>query len=145
MARIDFSWLMGGPQGSGVESGANVFSRVCAEMGYHIFGKREFYSNIKGEHSYFVVRVSDREIHSNVNEISLMVSFDAETIFRHFTEVPDGGGIIYDLDLENANTEEVNTLDHPFKERLKQLLASKNKPLTIKGALEIAKENGVHL
>ena len=41
MASIDFSWLIGGPQGSGVESGANVFSKVCAEVGYQIFGKRE--------------------------------------------------------------------------------------------------------
>ena len=42
----DFTWLIGGPQGSGVESGANIFSKVCAQMGYQIFGKREFYSNI---------------------------------------------------------------------------------------------------
>ena len=28
-----------------------------------------------------------KNIHSNVNEVNLMVSFDAETIFRHFDEV----------------------------------------------------------
>ena len=44
MSTTDFTWLIGGPQGSGVESGANIFSKVCAEMGYQIFGKREFYS-----------------------------------------------------------------------------------------------------
>lgn len=145
MNKVDFSWLIGGPQGSGVESGANVFSRVCAEMGYNIFGKREFYSNIKGEHSYFVVRISDQEIRSNVNDISLMVSFDAETIFRHFDEVSNDGGIIYDLDLEKSTTEEVLTLDSPFKTRLHELLESKNKPFTIKGVLEIAQEKGVKL
>ena len=73
----DFTWLIGGPQGSGVESGANIFSKVCAHMGYQIFGKREFYSNIKGEHSYFTVRISNENIHSNVNDVNLMVSFDA--------------------------------------------------------------------
>jgi len=52
VSSTDFTWLIGGPQGSGVESGANIFSKVCAQMGYQIFGKREFYSNIKGEHSY---------------------------------------------------------------------------------------------
>ena len=84
MSSVDFTWLIGGPQGSGVESGANIFSKVCAEMGYQIFGKREFYSNIKGEHSYFTVRVANKKIHSNVNDVTLMTSFDAETIFRHF-------------------------------------------------------------
>ena len=145
MSSTDFTWLIGGPQGSGVESGANIFSKVCAEMGYQIFGKREFYSNIKGEHSYFTVRISDENIHSNVNAVNLMVSFDAETIFRHFDEIVSDGGIIYDSELENITTDRVNTLDSPFKDRLHKFLESKNKPFTIAGVLEVAKENGVKL
>ncbi|NWJ20276.1 2-oxoacid:acceptor oxidoreductase subunit alpha [Marine Group I thaumarchaeote] len=145
MSSVDFTWLIGGPQGSGVESGANIFSKVCAEMGYQIFGKREFYSNIKGEHSYFTVRVADQQIRSNVNDVTLMVSFDAETIFRHFNEVSSNGGIIYDSELEDVNTEGVRSLDSPFKERLHKYLESKNKPFTIGGVLEIAKEKGVNL
>jgi len=145
MSFVDFTWLIGGPQGSGVESGANIFSRVCAEMGYQVFGKREFYSNIKGEHSYFTLRISDQKIHSTVNDVNLMVSFDAETIFRHFDEVISGGGIIYDSDLEKIKTDDVNTLDAPFKERLHKDLELKNKPFTIPGVLEIAKEKGVSL
>ena len=145
MSSVDFTWLIGGPQGSGVESGANIFSKVCAEMGYQIFGKREFYSNIKGEHSYFTVRVANKKIHSNVNDVTLMTSFDAETIFRHFGEVMSGGGIIYDSDLENTKTDSVRTLDEPFKERLHKELESKNKPFSIAGVLDIAKENGVKL
>ena len=145
MGSTDFTWLIGGPQGSGVESGANIFSKVCAEMGYQIFGKREFYSNIKGEHSYFTVRISDENIHSNVNAVNLMVSFDAETIFRHYDEISSDGAIIYDSELENITTDRVNTLDSPFKDRLHKFLESKNKPFTIAGVLEVAKENGVKL
>jgi len=145
VSSVDFTWLIGGPQGSGVESGANIFSRVCAEMGYQVFGKREFYSNIKGEHSYFTVRIADKKIHSNVNDVTLMASFDAETIFRHYEEVIPGGGIIYDADLEDTTTDKVHTLDAPFKERLHKELESKNKPFSIAGVLEIAKEKGVLL
>ena len=145
MSSTDFTWLIGGPQGSGVESAANIFSKVCAEMGYQVFGKREFYSNIKGEHSYFTVRVADEKINSNVNDVNLMASFDAETIFRHYDEMISGGGIIYDSDLEETKTDAVHTLDAPFKERLHKELESKNKPFTIAGVLEIAKENGVKL
>ncbi len=145
MNSIDFTWLIGGPQGSGVESGANIFSRVCAEMGYQVFGKREFYSNIKGEHSYFTVRIADKKIHSNVNDVNLMASFDAETIFRHYDEVISGGGIIYDSDIVETKTDTVRTLDAQFKERLHKELESKNKPFTVAGVLEIAKDNGVLL
>ncbi len=145
MSSVDFTWLIGGPQGSGVESGANVFSKVCAEMGYHVFGKREFYSNIKGEHSYFAVRVSDNKINSNVNDVTLMAAFDAETIFRHFNEIASDGAIIYDSDLEKTTTDDVHTLDQYFKQRLHKFLESKNKPFTILGVLDVAKEKGVHL
>ena len=141
----DLTWLIGGPQGSGVESGANIFSKVCAGVGYQIFGKREFYSNIKGEHSYFAVRISDKKIHSNVNDINMMVAFDAEMIFRHMDEVVEGGAIIYDSDLEKTTTDEVHTLDFFFKSRLEKYLESKNKEFSIKGILETAKERGVNL
>ena len=145
MTSIDFSWLIGGPQGSGVESGANIFSKVCAGIGYQVFGKREFYSNIKGEHSYFAVRISDKKIHSNVNDVNLMVAFDAEMIFRHADEVVSGGAIIYDSDLENITSDEVHTLDIYFKLRLENGLKSKNKDFSIKGILETTKDRGVIL
>ncbi|HXW02530.1 MAG TPA: 2-oxoacid:ferredoxin oxidoreductase subunit alpha [Candidatus Nitrosotenuis sp.] len=137
--------MIGGPQGSGVESGANIFSRACAALGYNIFGKREFYSNIKGEHSYFGVRISDKTIRSNVNDVTMLVSFDAETIFRHYSEVIKGGAIIYDSDLSVVKVDEVHTLDDQYKSRLLAHLASKNKKPTIQDVLELAKENGVNL
>ena len=141
----DLTWLIGGPQGSGVESGANIFSKVCAGIGYQVFGKREFYSNIKGEHSYFAVRISDKPIHSNVNDINLMVAFDAEMVFRHVDEVVEGGAIIYDSDLEEKTTDDVHTLDIYFKTRLESHLKSKNKGFSIKEVLETAKDRGVTL
>jgi len=141
----DLSWLIGGPQGSGVESGANIFSRVCAGVGYQIFGKREFYSNIKGEHSYFAVRISNKKINSNVDDVHLMVSFDAETIFRHADEVIKGGTIIYDSALDGTQTDDVHTLDQYFKSRLEGHLKSQNKEFSITGILESAKERGVNI
>ena len=142
---MDFTWFIGGPQGSGVESGASIFSNASAKMGYHIFGKREFYSNIKGEHSYFAVRISDRLIRSNTNKTSLMVSYDAETIFRHHDEISPGGAIIYDSNLENASTSDVRTLDDAFLKRLHARLESAGKPFTVAGALDVARQNGVIL
>ena len=138
----DISWLIGGPQGSGVESAANIFSRACASMGYNIFGKREFYSNIKGEHSYFTVRVSDRIIHSNVNDVTMMVAFDAETIFRHYSEIIPGGAIIYDSDIIQTKADEVHTIDAPYKSRLQKQLGPT--PI-IQDALDFAKNHGAKM
>lgn len=141
----DITWLIGGPQGSGVESAANIFSRVCAGLGYEVFGKREFYSNIKGEHSYFQVRVSDATIRSNVDEVSLMVSYDAETVFRHAEEVAPGGAIIYDSDLDETSTDDVRTLDAPYRKRLDGRLDSAGVPHTVSGMLDMAERSGAAL
>jgi len=141
----DISWLTGGPQGSGVETAANIFSRACAAIGYSVFGKREYYSNIKGEHSYFVVRVSDRTVRSNLNEVDMMVAYDAETIFRHHSEVSQDGAIIYDADLANVGLDEVHTIDPPYRERLRNYFESKNKKPIVSELLDLARERGVKL
>ena len=145
MVSIDITWVIGGPQGGGVETAANIFAGACAASGLKIFGKREYYSNIKGEHSYFGVRVSDKTIRSNVNGITMLAAFDAETIFRHADDVFSDGAIVYESDLAPIKVDEVPTLDGPFKERLVKYLTSKNKPLTIQGMLDAAKESGVQL
>ena len=139
------SWVIGGAQGSGVDSAANIFSRACAIGGLHLFGKREYYSNIKGEHSYFTVRISDRPVHSHVDEISMLVSFDAETIFRHFEEVTASGAIIYDSDIVNTLLDEVPTVDDPAVARIKKVLQKAGLGFTVQDALEHAKRRGVIL
>ena len=139
----DFTWMIGGPQGSGVETAANIFSQVFSKMGYQIFGKREYYSNIKGEHSYFAVRISDEKIRSSVKGTNMLIAFDAETIFRHADDILENGIVIYDSTLENFRVSDVITFENDFKDRLENLLKSKNKEATVKGMLDLASENGV--
>ena len=145
MQSTDITWVIGGPQGSGVETAANIFAGACAGMGLKIFGKREFYSNIKGEHSYFAVRVSDKKIRSNINNITMLVAFDAETLFRHADDVYPDGAIVYDSELVQIKADEVSTLDEEYKSRLTKLLFSKNKELTVQGMIDLCKDKGVQL
>jgi 2-oxoglutarate/2-oxoacid ferredoxin oxidoreductase subunit alpha len=139
------SWVIGGAQGSGVDSAANIFSRACAAGGLYVFGKREYYSNIKGEHSYFTVRVSDRPVHSHVNEINVLTSFDAETILRHFEDVTPGGAIIYDSDVTKTLLSEVPTVDDHAAARIKKTLEKAGLGLFVQDALDHAKRRGVIL
>jgi len=144
MTRSEITWLIGGPQGSGVETAANIFARVCAQVGYQVFGKREFYSNIKGEHSYFVIRVSNEKVRSNVNDVDVMVAYDAETLFRHASEMIHNGVIIYDSNLESTSIDEVLTLDLPFKERLREQMSGLEN-ISIKQVLDAVQKKGVRL
>jgi 2-oxoglutarate/2-oxoacid ferredoxin oxidoreductase subunit alpha len=139
------TWVIGGAQGSGVDSAANIFSRACAQAGMYIFGKREFYSNIKGEHSYFTVRVSEEPVRSHVDDIDILVSFDAETVFRHGDRVTKNGAIIYDSTLTQTTVQEVHSIDYHASERIAKMLQTHSKPVTVQGMLDYAKDNGAIL
>lgn len=92
----DISWMIGGPQGSGVDSSATLFARSAAAAGYWVYGKREYHSNIKGEHSYFVIRTKTEPVNSNVDPIHLLATFENSTAQIHGHEIVSGGGLIYD-------------------------------------------------
>src|SRR5205807_781515 len=92
----DLSWHIGGPQGSGVDSSANVFARACAADGLNVFGKRHFYSNIMGEHSYFALRTHTNLVRSHIDAVHVLATFEAETLYRHARAVTDVGAIVYD-------------------------------------------------
>lgn len=92
----EVAWMIGGPQGTGVDSSANLFSQTCATAGLWVFGKREYHSNIKGKHSYFQVRVSQKPIHSHVDDVHILATFEDSTARLHSHEVVKGGALIYD-------------------------------------------------
>lgn len=139
------SWVIGGPQGSGVDSAANIFIKSVAMSGLHVFGKREYYSNIKGEHSYFTVRISNEIIRSHVDEIDILVTFDAETVVRHSPYIVNNGVLIYDPEIKGKKIEDISTLDLSSKKKLKKILDENNKNFDFVGLLDNLKERNVIL
>ena len=140
----EITWLIGGAQGSGVDSAANIFSKACAEDGLYIFGKREYYSNIKGEHSYFTVRVSNKPIRSHKESIDILVSFDAETLFRHAKDVSTDGIIIFNSELIETSITEIPTLDSDVQSKIMEYCNySGGDPFTIKKLIEKIQQNSI--
>ena len=145
MKRDDFSWMIGGVQGSGVDTSAIVFSKAAASGGLHVFGKREYYSNIKGEHSYFQVRVSKELIRSHVDAVDMLATFEEETIFRHALEVRREGAIIYDPDQDAKRLDQIPTIEARVKDSLGAELSGAGVAADVKGILELARRRGVHI
>src|SRR5208337_3965616 len=125
----NLTWVIGGPQGSGINSVAETLAKACARGGLHVFANIEYHSNIKGEHSYYRVRASDREIRSHVDWIDILVALDKETLFGdlykeypshngHRNEVSPGGAIVFDSALkvkpEEIGRPDVNLYPVPY-------------------------------
>ena len=141
----DFSWMIGGPQGSGVDSSANVFARACAHGGLNVFGKREYYSNIMGEHSYFALKGHRDPVRAHVDAVSVLATFEVETAFRHAREVSDDGAIIYDPSLTKTKVSDVPTLEKRLAADLKTYLISRGLGETLDDLLTASKQRGVTL
>src|SRR2546428_4630299 len=111
MQKNRLSWMIGGPQGSGINASAEVFAKACSRAGLHVFANIEYHSNIMGKHSYYRVRVDERPIRSQMDPVHVLVALDEETLFGdadhrtyathagHLGELVEGGGVIYDASI----------------------------------------------
>ena len=137
------AWRVGGPQGSGVDTAARIFAGACLAGGLHVFGRREYYSNIMGRHSYYDVRVHRRPMSCHRNQVEMLVTFEAETLARHSVSTVPGGALIYDEDAGDDALERITFLDDRAREDLAAYLADRDLPPTTAGVLVDARQRGV--
>ena len=135
--------MIGGAQGTGIDTSATVFGNAIASAGYYVFGNREYYSNIKGRHSYFTLTISDKRVKSNTQKVDILVSFDAETIFHHFTDVTSY--LIYNKSVENVKLDSIQAMEEETKDRIRRSLRIDSQEVTVYSALKVAQEKGVKL
>ena len=129
----DLMWVMGGPQGGGINTGANVFMHAVARAGYYVIGDREYFSNIKGRHTYLMARVSDEPRGGLLSCIDILVALDAETVFTHFQDVKRGGYVIDDASTFNTRLDQMQYMEDELKERLREWFSKTGVEPTVKG------------
>jgi 2-oxoglutarate ferredoxin oxidoreductase subunit alpha len=145
MLTDSINWMAGGPQGSGVDTAANIFGKACGYGGLYVFGRREYHSNIKGLHSYFHLRISQKELLANINDVNLLAAFDAETAVRHIDEVLPEGGVIVDSKDSNQKVLDIPTFPPEYTEELSKRLKEKNIGETLEDMLQNARDRGVRI
>lgn len=138
------TWLIGGAQGSGVDSAANIFARACAFGSLYVYGQREYYSNIMGEHSYYHISVADRPVRATRDYADILVTFDAETVFLHAQNIRAGGALVYDPKLAEIPLERVQAMDERARNSLTHYLTSeKGLEATVGNMVHDAEARGV--
>jgi 2-oxoglutarate ferredoxin oxidoreductase subunit alpha len=140
------NWMAGGPQGSGVDSASTIFGRACGYGGLWVFGRREYHSNIKTMHSYFLQRVSKQPTLANISDVDLLAAFDAETVVRHVDEVVNEGGIIVDSRDLNVNVlTGIATFSEEYKDHIRAFMKKNNIGETITDFLDYAKKRNIQV
>ncbi|HEU4962740.1 MAG TPA: 2-oxoacid:acceptor oxidoreductase subunit alpha [Bacilli bacterium] len=105
----DLGWKVGGAQGEGIESTADIFALSMFRLGYYVATYRHFMSLIKGGHTNGKVRVTADKKGHHGDDLHILVAFDQETINHNFHELVEGSVLIYDTAIKNA---EVPDNDH---------------------------------
>ncbi|MGQ4916081.1 MAG: 2-oxoacid:ferredoxin oxidoreductase subunit alpha [Candidatus Asgardarchaeia archaeon] len=136
--------MIGGPQGSGLETSAIVLTRAFANKGYNVFSDREYYSNIKGKHSYTHMRISARECRSLSYPVDLIVAMDAETVFTHFDDIAKGGYLFYDINVVNTKLTRIPSMGAYLKKRLSERFIEMKIDETLGSLINHIKEQGVN-
>lgn len=138
MQKNRLTWMIGGPQGSGINASAEVFAKACSRAGLRVYANIEYHSNIMGKHSFYRVRVDDEDIRSYRDTADILVALDDETLtgdghhrrwpthFGHLHEINQGGGVVYDSEIEfkpaDSGRADLRFYPVPFMDIIKKAL-----------------------
>ncbi len=142
MTKLDINVVIGGPQGGGIDTSANLMSRAFAFSGFDIFSTREFHSNIKGRHSYVHIRARNEKVQGLKYPPDILVALDPDTIFEHFEDIGKGTKIIYDSSFENSDLSQARMIMRDTAARIKATLDGKKLTNNVKGMLTYMESNG---
>ncbi|MCE4624033.1 MAG: 2-oxoacid:acceptor oxidoreductase subunit alpha [Caldisphaeraceae archaeon] len=133
--------LLGGPQGTGLETASQILAAAYAIGGYRVYSMREYFSNIKGRHSYIGLRVNpEKQPLAPIEGPHIVAGIDAETIFTHFTEAIQDTIIIYDTRVFKTKLRSIASMEKYFRDRVRETLEKSNYDTTVEGALRYASE-----
>ena len=121
----DLNLMVAGPQGSGINFTSDTFAKVMTREGYHVFTNAELFSTIKGEHSYFRVRVCKDMIRSYSERVDILIPLDAKSVMLHTKELSKDGSIIYEDNLEDPRHAAI-----PYKDILQTVATKFGKALS---------------
>lgn len=104
---IDLSVKIGGEAGQGIQSVGNLIARVCRESGFYIMAVNDFESRIRGGHSFFQIRISDRQIRAPADRLDLLIGLSRETFDLHRHQLKDKGLAIIEGETGKRNKKHI--------------------------------------
>lgn len=102
------SWKIGGEQGEGLESTAEIFSTVINSLGYNMYSTRNFASRIKGGHSNSKICINENKINAIEYATDILVAFDQGTLDNYIDELSENSIIIVDEKIKPVVSEKIN-------------------------------------
>ncbi|MFA6321580.1 MAG: 2-oxoacid:acceptor oxidoreductase subunit alpha [Candidatus Omnitrophota bacterium] len=95
----DFSILIGGKAGFGIDRSGLLIASILSRMGYRIYIYRDYPSLIRGGHTFSIIRASDQKIASHKDSIDILLALNQDALNFHKDKLNKNAIVIYDSDL----------------------------------------------
>jgi len=97
--KTDFSVLIGGKAGFGIDKASSFIAAIFNRLGYRLYVYRDYPSLIRGGHTFSIIRASREKIASHNNRIGFLLALNQETLDIHKERLKEDAVIIYDSDV----------------------------------------------
>jgi len=90
----EFSVLIGGKAGFGIDKSGAIIGRLMNRSGYRVYIYRDYPSIIRGGHTFSIIRAAKNRIAASPDKVDLILALDQETLNRHKDRLREGGFVI---------------------------------------------------
>lgn len=114
---MDYTILVGGAAGQGVDTVAKVLEFILKKQGLEVFSHKDYMSRVRGGHNFHQIRFSDRPIYSHRETLNVLLALDATTVELHSSQLSAQGVLVSDVSYRSAVISGEKALWLPLKEK----------------------------
>lgn len=92
----EFSILIGGKAGDGIDKASLVIASILNRLGYYLYIYREYPSLIRGGHTFSIIRASKDKIFTHNNAVDVILALNKETLESHAQRLKIESAVVYD-------------------------------------------------
>jgi len=101
----EFSILIGGKAGFGIDKAGMVIGRLLNQLGYRIYIYRDYPSLIRGGHTFSIIRASKSRIAVHQEKVDLILALNQETLDLHKSRLKKNCFFIFDSEQVKVGAE----------------------------------------
>lgn len=116
----NFSVLIGGKAGFGIDKSGAIIGRLFNQLGYRIYIYRDYPSVIRGGHTFSIIRASKARIATHQNKIDFLLALNQETLDLHRAKLNKDCLFIYDSEAVKTNPVATCGIGIPLGQILKE-------------------------
>jgi 2-oxoglutarate/2-oxoacid ferredoxin oxidoreductase subunit alpha len=113
---MDLNLLVGGEAGQGIQTVGFILGKSFVRAGWHVFADQDYESRIRGGHNFFRVRVSDRPVSAQTDDLDILIALNQQTLDLHRPNLKKNGIILLDCKTLKLEPENGNYADVPMQE-----------------------------